>query len=291
MKKAIFTSLLLVLLNLPSLAGEADCVSAVCEAWSNDAALDTVNLPNTAANPIEIHFLDEIDYSTRWADTGFQRSVEVKANAEGVSEQDLFSTDVNGLEGTFCWKYCNTDPAVLPREKVYTVTHTINDTTNGVTYVVDTETVYVTLSTDIRVDATWSDSFELDNVSVLGPTLELDTPAKITYSTDWIVGYERNVKIQITEKESSEPGIFSASVEPYTLFTSSGEDQGDYSWDYSGVDPAVLPRNASYSLTYTVYNGDTVFGSENASATINLVPEPGVFFFFALAMLLIKRVK
>ena len=166
----------------------------------------------------------------------------------------------------------------------------ITDTTNGVSYAVDSETVYVTLSDDTSVATNWSDDFKLDNVSVSADTLLLDSPANITYSTDWIEGYDRSVKIQLVEKESSGPSIFSLSSEPYTVFTSEGEEKGDYSWDYSHVDPTVLPRNTSYILTYTVYSDDgTVFGTETATAAITLLPEPGFALLLAFAIIVLKR--
>ncbi|MBO4553103.1 hypothetical protein J5754_01690 [bacterium] len=291
MKKLIFI-LSCVLLLTGTLRAETEYgVSAVCEAWSSAVTLDTENVPNTSSNPIELHFWDELQYSTRWADCGYNKGVVVKANAEGVAEQDVFSTDVDGLEGIFNWNYSYTDSSVLPRgnSKVYAVTHVITDTTNGVSYAVDSETVYVTLSEDTSVETNWSDDFKLDNVSVSKDTLELDSPASITYSTDWIEGYDRSVKIQLVEKESSGPSIFSVPSEPYTVFTSEGEEKGDYSWDYSGVDPTVLPRNTSYLLTYTVYSDDgTVFGTETATAAINLLPEPGFMLIFALALIVLK---
>ena len=294
MKKTIFTLSLLVLLNLPSFAEVADSVSEFCEAWSGATTLDTENIPNTTSNPIELHFWDELQYSTRWADCGYNRGVVVKANAEGVAEQDVFSTDVEGLEGFFSWNYSNKDASILPRgsAKVYAVTHVITDTTNGVSYAVDSETVYVTLSDDTFVATNWSDDFKLDNVSVSADTLTLDSPTSITYSTDWIEGYDRSMMIQLVEKESSEPSVFSVPSEPYTVFTSEGEEKGDYNWDYSHVDPAVLPRNTSYILTYTVYSDDgTVFGTETATAAINLLPEPGFALLLALAFIVLKRVR
>ena len=292
MKRTILTLSLLVLLNLPSLAEEADSVSEFSEAWSSPVSLDTINVPNTSSNPIELHFWNELLYSTRWADLGYNRGVVVKANAEGVLEQDVFSSDVEGLEGKFSWNYSNTDESILPRgsAKVYAITHVITDTTNGVSYAVDSETVYVTLSDDTSVATNWSDDFKLDNVSVSADTLLLDSPANITYSTDWIEGYDRSVKIQLVEKESSGPSIFSLSSEPYTVFTSEGEEKGDYSWDYSHVDPTVLPRNTSYILTYTVYSDDgTVFGTETATAAITLLPEPGFALLLAFAIIVLKR--
>ena len=294
MKKLIFI-LSCVLLLTGTLRAETVCgVSAVCEAWSSAVTLDTENVPNTSSNPIELHFWDELQYSTRWVDFGYNKGVVVKANADGVAEQDVFSTDVDGLEGRFSWNYSNTDASILPRgsAKVYAVTHVITETTNGVSYAVDSETVYVTLSDDTFVATNWSDDFKLDNVSVSADTLELDSPASITYSTDWIEGYDRSVKIQLAEKQSSGPSIFSAESEPYTVFTSEGEEKGDYSWDYSGVDPAVLPRNTSYILTYTVYSDDgTVFGTETATAAINLLPEPGFALLLALALIVLKRAR
>ncbi|MBR5624084.1 hypothetical protein IKW72_03630 [bacterium] len=294
MKKTILTLSLLVLLNLPSLAEEADSVSEFSEAWSNPVSLDTVNVPNTSSNPIELHFWNELQYSTRWVDLGYNRGVVVKANAEGVLEQNVFSADVEGLEGKFNWNYSNTDESILPRgsAKVYALTHVITDTTNGVSYAVDSETVYVTLSDDTSVATNWSDDFKLDNVSVSADTLLLDSPANITYSTDWIEGYDRSMTIQLVEKESSGPSVFSLSSEPYTVFTSEGEEKGDYSWDYSHVDPTVLPRNTSYILTYTVYGDDgTVFGTETATAAITLLPEPGFALLLALAVIVLKRVR
>ncbi|MBR5901192.1 hypothetical protein IKZ40_02460 [bacterium] len=294
MKKTIFTLSLLVLLNLPSFAEVADSVSEFCEAWSSATTLDTENIPNTPSNPIELHFWDELQYSTRWADFGYNRGVVVKAKAEGVAEQDVFSTDVEGLEGLFSWNYSATDASILPRgsANVYAVTHVITETTNGVSCAVASETVYVTLSDDTFVEANWSGDFKLDNVSVSADTLTLDSPASITYSTDWIEGYDRSMTIQLVEKGSSGPSVFSVPSEPYTVFTSEGEENGDYSWDYSGVDPTVLPRNTSYLLTYTVYSEDgTVFGTETATATINLLPEPGFGLVFALALIVLKRVR
>ena len=126
-------------------------------------------------------------------------------------------------------------------------------------------------------------------MSVSQDTLELDSPASIIYSTDWIEGYDRSMKIQLTEKEPSGPSILSVPSEPYTVFTSEGEEKGDYSWDYSGVDPTVLPRNTSYILTYTVYSDDgTVFGTETATAAINLLPEPGFMLVLAFALIVLK---
>lgn len=289
MKKRIFILSLLVLLNLPSFAEEADGVSEFCEVWSSPVSLDTLTVPNTSSTPIELHFWDELPYSTKWADLGRCGSVQVNANAYGIPEQYVFSTSISGMEGTFTWNYAVSDAETLPRGAscVYALTHTsyYNDEPE------ETETVYVTLSENTAAEADWSEPFALDNVSVNASELVLPDPAQIVYSAKWAAGYDRSVVIRITEKEEENACSISSVPAAYTIYTSDAdaEEEGTYDWDYTSVDPNVLPRNGSYKLSYTVYSGDTIFETENAAADIKLLPEPGVLCLAVLSLLLSMR--
>lgn len=60
--------------------------------------------------------------------------------------------------------------------------------------------------------------------------------------------------------------------------TSGVEAEGSYVWNYTSVDPAVLPRNANYTLSYTITTNGVPIATEQAESTIKLTPEPAFSF-------------
>ena len=127
---------------------------------------------------------------------------------------------------------------------------------------------------EVPAGAVWSSDFDLDNYNVApGKTLELAPTDALTYSTKWADGENRQVTILATAQD------------PYTVMTSGVEAEGSYVWNYTSVDPAVLPRNASYTLSYTITTNGVPIAVEQAESTIKLTPEPALFFLAILAVL------
>ena len=138
----------------------------------------------------------------------------------------------------------------------------------------------------------WSESSNLDTVSVSsGKSLELQPNDAIRYSTKWVNGYDRKITLFVRELASTSGFSFFSTGDTTTVYESSGDEEGAYVWNYTQVDPSVLPRNASYSLNYSVTdkNNGYEFGSSQALATITITPEPSVLFGFAALILAMLR--
>ena len=126
---------------------------------------------------------------------------------------------------------------------------------------------------EVPAGAVWSSDFSLDNYNVApGKTLELKPTDALTYSTKWADGENRQVTILATAQD------------PYTVMTSGVEAEGSYVWNYTSVDPAVLPRNANYTLSYTITTNGVPIATEQAESTIKLTPEPAFFLLSLLAL-------
>ena len=127
---------------------------------------------------------------------------------------------------------------------------------------------------EVPEGAVWSSEFSLDNYNVApGKTLELQPTDALTYSTQWADGENRQVTLLATAQD------------PYTIMTSDVEAEGSDVWNYTSVDPSVLPRNATYTLSYTIFSGETVLDTKEADSKITITPEPALFFFAILAVL------
>lgn len=127
---------------------------------------------------------------------------------------------------------------------------------------------------EVPAGAVWSSEFSLDNYNVApGKTLELQPTDALTYSTQWADGENRQVTLLATAQD------------PYTIMTSDVEAEGSDVWNYTSVDPSVLPRNATYTLSYTIFSGETVLDTKEADSKITITPEPALFFFAILAVL------
>ena len=127
---------------------------------------------------------------------------------------------------------------------------------------------------EVPAGAVWSSDFDLDNYNVApGKTLELKPTDALTYSTKWADGENRQVTILATAQD------------PYTVMTSGVEAEGSYVWNYKAVDPSVLPRDATYTMSHNITTNGVVIAIEQAEPKIKLAPEPALFFFAILAVL------
>ncbi|MBR5946659.1 SUMF1/EgtB/PvdO family nonheme iron enzyme [bacterium] len=126
---------------------------------------------------------------------------------------------------------------------------------------------------EVPAGAVWSSDFELDNYNIAdGKTLELLPTAALTYSAAWAEGENRRTTLLAT------------SSDPYQIMTSGVEAEGSYVWDYQSVDPSVLPRGDTYTLSYTITSGGTIIGTEEAESKIRLLPEPALLFLLPLLL-------
>lgn len=128
---------------------------------------------------------------------------------------------------------------------------------------------------EVPAGAAWSSDFDLDNYNVApGKTLELSPAAALSYSAKWADGENRQVTILATAQD------------PYTVMTSGTEAEGSYVWDYESVDPTVLPRGDTYTLSYAITSGETILDTVDADSKIKLLPEPAMLFLIPLLFLL-----
>ena len=128
---------------------------------------------------------------------------------------------------------------------------------------------------EVPAGAVWSSDFDLDTFNVApGKTIVLRPTDAITYSTQWAYGENRRIS------------LFATAQNPYEIMTSGVEAEGSYVWNYESVDPSVLPRNATYTLSYTITSGQTTLTNETAEARIKLLPEPSLLFLLPLLLLL-----
>ena len=233
--------------------------------------------------PLAISSLEQIPYSSKWA-YGYDRVAAVTADATGVSDYPVFSGDVES-EGFFSWDYLTVDPRVLPRDLIYTLSHTITD---GEDNVLDTVVCYVTI---LSSKETWSADGSIDTRNIAsGQTLLLLPTDNITYSTQWSFGYDRKITLTAIPNGNSTSGFSILDTNnPYEFFTSGEEESGTYAWDYTKIDPQVLPRDDLYTLSYSVHDDETTFATEDAIVNIAILPEPGIIIGFALMALVALR--
>ena len=126
---------------------------------------------------------------------------------------------------------------------------------------------------EVPAGAVWSSNFDLDNYNVApGKTLELSPAAALTYSA------------KRAEGENRQASLLATSSDPYQIMTSGTEAEGSYVWDYQSVDPSVLPRGDTYTLSYTITSGGTILGTEEAESKISLLPEPALLFLLPLLL-------
>ena len=128
---------------------------------------------------------------------------------------------------------------------------------------------------------TWSESGSLDTVNIAaGKTITLLTTDQITYSTKWAFGDDRQITLSATRENAS----------PYDFMTSAREAEGTYCWDYTEEDPSIVPLDETYTLSYTIHNGDTVYDTQRAVVSVALMPEPGVALgLLTLALLFVRK--
>ena len=128
---------------------------------------------------------------------------------------------------------------------------------------------------EVPAGAVWSSDFDLDNYNIApGKTLELAPTDALNYSAKWAEGENRQISLVATGQD------------PYDIMTSGTEAEGSYVWNYESVDPTVLPRDTTYTLSYTIFSGETVLDTVEAESKIKLLPEPAMLFLIPLLFLL-----
>ncbi len=128
---------------------------------------------------------------------------------------------------------------------------------------------------EVPAGAVWSSDFDLDNYNIApGKTLELAPTDALNYSAKWAEGENRQISLVATGQD------------PYDIMTSGTEAEGSYVWNYESVDPSVLPRDTTYTLSYTIFSGETVLDTVEAETKIKLLPEPAMLFLIPLLFLL-----
>ena len=248
------------------------------EVWSSVCAINTRDLSSPSA-PLLISSTEQIPYSSKWA-YGYDRVAAVTADATSVSDYPVFSGEVES-EGFFSWDYLTVDPTILPRNLIYTLSHTITDEEGNI---LRTLACYVTIMNSQEV---WSSRVNIDTLNIApGETLTLLPTDNITYGTQWAFGYDRKITLTATIDSYGTSGFSILDTSnPYEIFTSGEEESGTYAWDYLKVDPSVLPRDAVYTLSYSIYDNETTFATRDAIVKIAILPEPGLIIGFVLLAL------
>ena len=117
-------------------------------------------------------------------------------------------------------------------------------------------------------------------------TKELEITYPIPYSAKWAYGdYDRTITITATQVGDTN----STTAASYTILTSSQEETGSYAWNYTLIDPEILPRGVAYTLNYKIFDGDDVFETKISEASVILVPEASTSLLALLLLSLIKR--
>ena len=246
--------------------------------WSSSSAINTRDL-SSPSDPLIISSVEQIPYSSKWA-YGYDRVVDVTADATSVSDYQVFAGETES-EGFFSWDYLVVNPTILPRDLIYTLSHKITDEKGTV---LRTLVCYVTILSSKEV---WSSSTDIDTLNIAeGKTIELLPTDSITYSTKWAFGYDRKITLAATSDGYVTSGFsISDANNAYEFFTSGEEESGTYVWNYTKVDPTVLPRDAIYALTYRIYDDNKTFATEDAVVNVTIVPEPGLIIGFVLLAL------
>lgn len=127
-------------------------------------------------------------------------------------------------------------------------------------------------------ETAWSAPSTLDTVSIAsGQSFQLLPTTPISYSTKWAYGYDRKITLLATETGNT----ISSAGDAHTIYESAGEAEGTYQWNYAATDPSELPRDTSYSISYSISDANTgtsftPAGGVSSSATITILPEPGI---------------
>ena len=282
MKKLFF--LTLVLTAMSSLSLQADSGQFV---WSDDFTIDTEDLP-TQESPLTVNYSDVLPYSCQWS-FGYDRVTSVTATAACVQTPATVVTSTTDGEGVFPCDYF--PEAMVPKGVTHTLTHEIKDSQGTV---LRTLVCYVVISSSEPEPTIWSSEFSFDSLNIAsGQTLLLLPTDNITYSTQWAFGYDRKITLTATPNGNSTSGFSTSDLaSSYEFFTSGVEKSGTYAWDYTKIDPQVLPRDVLYTFTYSIYDGETTFATEDAIVNIAILPEPGLIIGFALmALVAIRRSK
>ena len=125
-------------------------------------------------------------------------------------------------------------------------------------------TINVVADPVIPSDTDWS-NLDLDTT---GQTKELLPTYPIPYSAKWAENdYDRTFALSAEDVD----GEISYAIEEFAE-----EAEGTYTWNYTGVPASDLPRGATYKLSYTIKNGETVYDSQQSVASVTLLPEPSV---------------
>ena len=129
-------------------------------------------------------------------------------------------------------------------------------------------------------DTIWSD-LDLDTT---GETKELLPTYPIPQSAKWAEnGYDRTFTMSAEEVD----GEISYYIDTFTE-----EEEGTYTWDYTGVPASDLPRNATYKLYYVIKNGEgTTVDTQLSAASVTLLPEPSVVLVLTILGIAILRRK
>lgn len=286
--KATLLTALALFITAPASAGANDWMSdpATETMWSDDVIVNTADL----GTPFKIEVYDPIPYGSDWA-YGYDKVSTVKATATMVRPYYIYRNPFNNEYGYCFWNYADEDIIALPRGITYTLVHEVEDG-NGTVLLRDEAPV--TIGEGEPLYPVWSDGYSVDTLNIApGKSIEIKPNTSISYSAKWASsgnGFNRKITLYTVDQgESSVLSFFAANSnagETYEIMTSEVEGEGAYQWDYSEVDPAVLPRGDSYTLNYTIFDDDnpsTVFEAYTGVSTFTITPEPS----FALLGLLL----
>lgn len=293
--KATLLTALALFIAAPASAGANDWMSdpATETMWSDDVIVNTADL----GTPFKIEVYDPIPYGSDWA-YGYDKVSTVKATATMVRPYYIYRNVFNNDSGDCYWNYADEDIIALPRGITYTLVHEVVDG-NGTLLLRDEAPV--TIGEGEPLYPVWSDGYRVDTKNVAsGKSIEVKPTDRISYSAKWALngqGFNRKITLYTVDQgENSILSFFSPSTssagDTYTIMTSAVEGEGTYQWDYSEVDPGVLPRGDSYTLNYSIFDNDdqsTVFQNVTGVATITITPEPSLAILALLVFGLISR--
>ena len=293
-KTTLLTALAL-LLAAPVLAGANDWMSdpATETLWTDFINIDIANLGQS----YQISSLDPIPYGSDWAH-GYDRKSVVKATASMIRPYCIYRNNYDDTWGDCYWNFSDEDMLALPRGLQYTLVHEVTDANGNVLL---HEEAPVTIGEGHPLLPIWSTGYRVDTKNVAsGKSIEVKPTDSISYSAKWALngqGFNRKITLYTVDQgENSILSFFSPSTssagDTYTIMTSAVEGEGTYQWDYSEVDPGVLPRGDSYTLNYSIFDNDdqsTVFQNVTGVATITITPEPSLALLALLVFGLISR--
>lgn len=295
----IFKTTLLTALALfiaaPVLAGANDWLSdpATETMWSDFINVNTADLGKS----FHIESIDPIPYGSDWAH-GYDRKSIVKATASMIRPYCIYRNNYDDTWGDCYWNFSDEDMLALPRGLQYTLVHEVTDANGNVLL---HEEAPVTIGEGQPLSPIWSTGYRVDTKNVAsGKSIEVKPTDNISYSAKWALngqGFNRKITLYTVDQgENSILSFFSPSTssvgDTYTIMTSAVEGEGTYQWDYSEVDPGVLPRGDSYTINYSIFDNDdqsTVFQNVTGVATITITPEPSLAVLALLVFGLISR--